>query len=149
YQKAAVWRILQDGRALLAHAVGLGKTLTMISSGMEAKRMGLSRKNMYTVPNHMVEQWREDFKSFYPNANVLAVQDNDFTPVNRGKLMSRIATGDWDAIIIPHSHFDLLPMSPEHEKATIDKRLATYRETLEELNLDKQSNRRSIKQIEK
>jgi N12 class adenine-specific DNA methylase/2'-5' RNA ligase len=147
YQKAAVWRNVQEGRALLAHDVGLGKTLTMAASGMELKRLGMSRKNMYTVPNHMVNQWREDFKRFYPNANVLAVTDDDFTAANRGKLMSRIATGDWDAVIIPHSQFDLLPMSPEWESNTINKRLADYRQVLEDL--DPQDDRRTIKQIEK
>lgn len=147
YQKAAVWRIMQEGRALLAHAVGLGKTLTMISSGMEAKRLKMSRKNMYAVPNHMVNQWREDFKRFYPNANVLSVTDEDFNATNRAQLMSRIATGDWDAVIIPHSQFDLLPMSPEYERKTIDKRLGDYRQVLEDL--DPQENRRTIKQIEK
>jgi len=147
YQKAAVWRILQEGRGGIFHAPGLGKTLTMAASGMEARRLKLSRKNMYAVPNHMVPQWREDFKRFYPNANVLAVTDDDFTATNRAKLMSRIATGDWDAVIVPHSQFDLLPMSPEWEKQTIDKRLADYRQVLEEL--DEDNDKRTIKQIEK
>jgi N12 class adenine-specific DNA methylase len=147
YQKAAVWRILQEGRAGIFHAPGLGKTLTMATAGMEARRLKLSRKNMYTVPNHMVNQWREDFKRFYPNANVLAVTDADFTATNRAKLMSRIASGDWDAVIVPHSQFDLLPMSPEWEAKTIDKRLADYRQVLEEL--DEDNDKRTIKQIEK
>ena len=147
YQKAAVWRLLQEGRGGIFHAPGLGKTLTMATTGMEARRLKLSRKNMYAVPNHMVPQWREDFKRFYPNANVLAVTDEDFTPVNRAQLMSRIATGDWDAVIVPHSQFDLLPMSPEWEKKSIDKRLEDYREVLSEL--DEENDRRTIKQIEK
>jgi hypothetical protein len=147
YQKAGVWRILQEGRAGLFHAPGLGKTLTMAAAGMEARRLKLSRKNMYAVPNHMVNQWREDFKRFYPNANVLAVSDEDFNAQNRAKLMSRIATGDWDAVIVPHSQFDLLPMSPEWESKTINKRLADYREVLDEL--DKTDDKRTIKQIEK
>lgn len=149
YQKAMVWRILQEGRAGIFHAPGLGKTLTMATAGMEARRLKLSRKNIYAVPNHMVPQWREDFKRFYPNANVLAVQDEDFTPTNRAKLMSRIATGDWDAVILPHSQFDLLPMSAEWESKTINKRLQDYREVLSELDPDDRSNQRTIKQIEK
>ena len=147
YQKAAVWRLLQEGRGGIFHAPGLGKTLTMAATGMEARRLKLSRKNMYAVPNHMIPQWREDFKRFYPNANVLAVTDDDFTPVNRAQLMSRIATGDWDAVIVPHSQFDLLPMSPEWEKISIDRRLQDYREVLNEL--DENEDRRTIKQIEK
>jgi N12 class adenine-specific DNA methylase/GGDEF domain-containing protein len=146
YQKASVWRGVQEGRAGLFHAPGLGKTLTMAAMGMEAKRLKLSRKNMYAVPNHMIPQWRQDFKRFYPNANVLAVSDEDFTPQNRNKLMSRIATGDWDAIIVPHSQFDLLPMSAEWEKKSIDARLDDYRRVLEELDDD---DKRTKKQIEK
>jgi N12 class adenine-specific DNA methylase len=147
YQKAMVWRILQEGRAGLFHAPGLGKTLTMIASGMEARRLKLSRKNMYAVPNHMIPQWRNDFKRMYPNSNVLAVTDDDFNATNRAKLMSRIATGDWDAVIIPHSQFDLLPMSPEWEGKTIKKRLDDYRRVLEDL--DDKEDKRTIKQIEK
>ena len=147
YQKAAVWRLLQEGRGGIFHAPGLGKTLTMAATGMEARRLKLSRKNMYAVPNHMIPQWREDFKRFYPNANVLAVTDEDFTPVNRAQLMSRIATGDWDAVIVPHSQFDLLPMSPAWEKISIDRRLQDYREVLNEL--DEDNDKRTIKQTEK
>ena len=147
YQKSAVWRIVQEGRAGIFHAPGLGKTLTMASAGMELKRLKLSRKNVYAVPNHMVPQWREDFKRFYPNANVLAAMEDDFSATNRAKLMSRIATGDWDAVIVPHSQFDLLPMSKEWETATIEKRLNQYREVLEDL--DQQDDKRTIKQIEK
>jgi N12 class adenine-specific DNA methylase/2'-5' RNA ligase len=147
YQKAAVWRIVQEGRGGIFHAPGLGKTLTMVAAGMEARRLKLSRKNFYAVPNHMIPQWREDFKRFYPNANVLAVTDDDFSAQNRAKLMSRIALGDWDAVIIPHSQFDLLPMSPKWESQTIEKRLADYREVLEDL--DEKEDRRTIKQIEK
>ena len=147
YQKAAIWRILQEGRGGIFHAPGLGKTLTMAAAGMEARRLKLSRKNMYAVPNHIIPQWREDFKRFYPNANVLAVTDDDFNPTNRAQLMSRIATGDWDAVIVPHSQFDLLPMSPAWEKISIDRRLADYREVLNELDGD--NDKRTIKQIEK
>jgi N12 class adenine-specific DNA methylase/broad specificity phosphatase PhoE len=147
YQKAAVWRLLQEGRGGIFHAPGLGKTLTMAATGMEARRLKLSRKNMYAVPNHMIPQWREDFKRFYPNANVLAVTDDDFTPVNRAQLMSRIATGDWDAVIVPHSQFDLLPMSPQWESISIDRRLADYREVLSQL--DENQDKRTIKQMEK
>lgn len=144
YQKASVWRILQEGGGGIFHAPGLGKTLTMAAAGMEARRLKLSRKNMYAVPNHMIPQWREDFKKFYPNANVLAATDQDFTAENRNKLMSRIATGDWDAVLVPHSQFDTLPMSPEWEMATIHKRLDEYRSVLQELD-----DERTIKQIEK
>ncbi len=149
YQKASVWRILQEGRGGIFHAPGLGKTLTMAAAGMEAKRLKLSRKNMYAVPNHMVPQWRQDFKKFYPNAHVLAVTDEDFTPENRNRLMSRIATGDWDVVIVPHSQFDTLPMSPVWEKQTINKRLDEYRAVLQELDEKDKDDEKTIKQIEK
>lgn len=148
YQKAFVWRALQEGRGGLFHAPGLGKTLTMIAAGMEAKRLKISPKNLYVVRNNMVPQWREDFKRFYPNSNVLAVQDEDFKDATaRNKLMSRIATGDWDAVLLPQSQYDLLPIGPDFEQATIQRKLDDYRQVLQEL--DPKDDKRTIKQIEK
>ena len=133
YQANTTWRIMQDGRALIDHFVGAGKTNTMIASGMELRRIGLSNKNMYVVPNNMIPQWREDFKSAYPAANVLAVTDQDLSNANsRRRLFSRIATNDWDAAIIPQSQFNMLPISPERERLTIAKQLAELDELLEE-----------------
>ena len=131
YQAASVWRIAQEGRALIDHFVGAGKTLTMIAAGMELRRMGLSNKNLYVVPNNMVPQWREDFKSAYPAARVLAVTDGDLSSAkNRRRLFSRIATNDWDAVIVPHSQFNMLPISPEREKVTVQRQIDELKEIL-------------------
>jgi len=133
YQSDTAWRIMQDGRALIDHFVGAGKTNTMIMGGMECRRTGLSNKNMYVVPNNMVPQWREDFKKAYPAANVLAVTDQDLANAkNRNRLFSRVATNDWDAVIVPHSQFNMLPISPEREALTIRKQLAELEDLLEE-----------------
>ena len=131
YQAASVWRIAQEGRALIDHFVGAGKTLTMIAAGMELRRMGLSNKNLYVVPNNMVPQWREDFKSAYPAARVLAVTDQDLASAkNRRRLFSRIATNDWDAVIVPHSQFNMLPISPERESITVQRQIDEMKELL-------------------
>ena len=131
YQAASVWRIAQDGRALIDHFVGAGKTLTMIAAGMELRRMGLSNKNLYVVPNNMVPQWREDFKSAYPAARVLAVTDQDLANAkNRRRLFSRIATNDWDAVIVPHSQFNMLPISPERESLTVQRQIDEMKDLL-------------------
>lgn len=131
YQAASVWRIAQEGRALIDHFVGAGKTLTMIAAGMELRRMGLSNKNLYVVPNNMVPQWREDFKSAYPAARVLAVTDQDLANAkNRRRLFSRIATNDWDAVIVPHSQFNMLPISPERESLTVQRQIDEMKELL-------------------
>jgi N12 class adenine-specific DNA methylase/GGDEF domain-containing protein len=156
YQSNAAWRIVQEGRALLAHDVGTGKTLTMIIAGMELKRTGLSRKNFYVVPNNMVPQWREDFKKAYPGANVLAVTDKDLSSAkNRRRLMSRVATNEWDAVIVPHSQFNMLPISPERETKTLKSQLQEVDDILNELKAKKggkrkgsRSEERTLRQIE-
>jgi N12 class adenine-specific DNA methylase len=152
YQSDTAWRIMQDGRALIDHFVGAGKTNTMIMGGMECRRTGLSNKNMYAVPNNMVPQWREDFKKAYPAANVLAVTDQDLVSAkNRNRLFSRIATNDWDAVIVPHSQFNMLPISPEREALTIRKQLAELEDLLEEKSETAGSNRvekRTLRRIE-
>ena len=113
HQKNAVAHILYGHNTLLAHCVGAGKTFQMIAAGMESKRLGLSQKNLYVVPNHLTEQWGSDFLRLYPNANVLVATKKDFEPANRKKFCSRIATGDYDAIIIGHSQFERIPLSRE------------------------------------
>jgi N12 class adenine-specific DNA methylase len=133
YQSDTTWRIMQDGTALIDHFVGAGKTNTMIASGMELRRIGLSNKNMYVVPNNMVPQWREDYKKAYPAANVLAVTDLDLSNAyHRRRLFARVATNDWDAVIIPHSQFNILPISPEREQITIRKQIAELDELLQD-----------------
>ena len=113
HQKDAVWRILQEGNSLLAHCVGAGKTFEMIAAAMEQKRLGLVNKPMLVVPNHLLEQWAGDFKRLYPNSNVLAATKDDSSAKNRQELMSRIATGNWDAVIVTHSAFGKLKMSKD------------------------------------
>ena len=123
HQKNAVAHILYGNNTLLAHCVGAGKTFQMIAAGMESRRLGLAQKNLYVVPNHLTEQWGADFLRLYPNANVLVATKKDFEPANRKKFCSRIATGDYDAIIIGHSQFERIPLSPERQKAIIERQI--------------------------
>lgn len=123
HQKNAVAHILYGNNTLLAHCVGAGKTFQMIAAGMESRRLGLSQKNLYVVPNHLTEQWGADFMRLYPNANVLVATKRDFEPSNRKQFCSRIATGDYDAIVIGHSQFERVPLSPERQKAIIERQI--------------------------
>lgn len=123
HQKNAVAHILYGNNTLLAHCVGAGKTFQMIAAGMESRRLGLAQKNLYVVPNHLTEQWGADFLRLYPNANVLVATKKDFEPANRKKFCSRIATGDYDAIIIGHSQFERIPLSPERQKSMIERQM--------------------------
>ena len=123
HQKNAVAHILYGNNTLLAHCVGAGKTFQMIAAGMESRRLGLSQKNLYVVPNHLTEQWGADFLRLYPNANVLVATKKDFEPSNRKQFCSRIATGDYDAIVIGHSQFERVPLSPERQKAIIERQI--------------------------
>ena len=113
HQKAAVWRVIQNGTALLAHEVGFGKTYTMAATAMELRRLGLARKNMLVTPNAVVPQFAEQFQRLYPEARLLVPTEADFTPARRNTLMSRIATGDWDAVIVPQSQYSMLELHPE------------------------------------
>lgn len=115
HQADAIWRITQTPTALLDHVVGAGKTFTMIGAIMELRRMGKSSKPMLVVPNHLVGQWAADFQKLYPSANILAANKKDFEKNNRKRLFARIATGDWDAVIVAHSSFGKVPLSPEEE----------------------------------
>ncbi|MFA9202579.1 MAG: GNAT family N-acetyltransferase, partial [Flavobacteriales bacterium] len=115
HQADAIWRITQTPTALLDHVVGAGKTFTMIGAIMELRRMGKSTKPMLVVPNHLVGQWAADFQKLYPSANILAANKKDFEKNNRKRLFARIATGDWDAVIVAHSSFGKVPLSPEEE----------------------------------
>lgn len=119
YQRNAVARILYGGNTLLAHAVGAGKTFEMAAAAMELKRLGLSHKPMFVVPNHLTEQWASEFLRLYPAANVLVTTKKDFETANRKRFCSRIATGEWDAVIIGHSQFEKIPMSDEFRKRSL------------------------------
>ena len=148
HQKNAVAHVLYGGNTLLAHCVGAGKTFQMIAAGMESKRLGLSQKNLYVVPNHLTEQWGSDFLRLYPGANVLVATKKDFEPANRKKFCSRIATGDYDAIIIGHSQFERIPLSKERQMAMIEQQIEEIMLAIKEAQSD-DSPRYSIKQMEK
>lgn len=148
HQKNAVAHILYGNNTLLAHCVGAGKTFQMIAAGMESRRLGLAQKNLYVVPNHLTEQWGGDFLRLYPGANVLVATKKDFEPANRKKFCSRIATGDYDAIIIGHSQFERIPLSKERQAASIERQIDDITRAIEEAQ-DDDSPRYTIKQMEK
>ncbi len=136
HQLNGIQRIITDGRALLAHVVGAGKSFEMIAAGMELRRLGISKKNMYAVPNGKVGQFRDQFLALYPAANVLAIGKEDLAAENRKKSISRIATGDWDAVILQHSSFGRIPISNQYLEATINKELDELQETYNNLPRD-------------
>ncbi len=147
HQKAGVWRILQTPNTLLAHVVGAGKTFTMVAAAMELKRLGLARKPMFAVPNHMLGQFSTELLTLYPGANILVAGKEDFESQNRKKLFSRIATGNWDAVIVTHSGFERIPLSRETQERF-------FKEQLHELEMIRRehadsSNRRLVKELEK
>ena len=148
HQKNAVAHILYGHNTLLAHCVGAGKTFQMIAAGMESKRLGLSQKNLYVVPNHLTEQWGSDFLRLYPNANVLVATKKDFEPANRKKFCSRIATGDYDAVIIGHSQFERIPLSRERQAMSIEKQIDEITMAIEEA-AEQEGTRYTVKQMEK
>lgn len=148
HQKNAVARILYGGNTLLAHCVGAGKTFEMAAGAMESKRLGLCQKSLITVPNHLIEQWAGDFLRLYPGANILAATKKDFEPANRKKFCSRIATGDYDAVIIGHSQFEKIPISEERQKAIIERQIREIGLAIAEAKAAK-NERYTIKQMEK
>ena len=123
HQKNAVAHVLYGDNTLLAHCVGAGKTFEMTAAAMESKRLGLCQKSLFVVPNHLTEQWASDFLRLYPGANILAATKKDFEPANRKKFCSRIATGDYDAVIIGHSRFEKIPLSQERQVAIIERQI--------------------------
>ena len=116
HQKSAIAHVLYGGNTLLAHEVGAGKTFEMVAAAMEAKRLGLCQKSLFVVPNHLTEQWASEFLRLYPSANILVTTKKDFETHNRKKFCARIATGDYDAIIMGHSQFERIPISRERRK---------------------------------
>ncbi len=147
HQKAGVWRVLQTPNTLLAHVVGAGKTFTMVASAMELKRLGLARKPLFTVPNHMLGQFSTELLTLYPGANILVAGKEDFEAANRKKLFSRIATGNWDAIIVTHSGFERIPLSHDTQKRFFEEQLHEL-EMVKRQHADS-SNRRLVKELEK
>ncbi|MEE1039141.1 MAG: SNF2-related protein, partial [Lachnospiraceae bacterium] len=148
HQKNAVAHILYGDNTLLAHCVGAGKTFQMIAAGMESRRLGLAQKCLYVVPNHLIEQWGSDFLRLYPGANILVATKKDFEPANRKKFCSRIATGDYDAVIIGHSQFERIPLSRERQKATIQSQIDDIESAISSMKYDRGENY-TIKQMEK
>ena len=149
HQKNAVAHILYGNNTLLAHCVGAGKTFQMIAAGMESRRLGLAQKNLYVVPNHLTEQWGADFLRLYPNANVLVATKKDFEPSNRKQFCSRIATGDYDAIIIGHSQFERIPLSPERQKSMIERQIQDITFAIAEAKAEDDGKSFTVKQMEK
>ena len=148
HQKNAVAHVLYGNNTLLAHCVGAGKTFQMIAAGMESKRLGLSQKNLYVVPNHLTEQWGSDFLRLYPGANILVATKKDFEPANRKRFCSRIATGDYDAVIIGHTQFEKIPLSRERQIAMLEQQIADITFSIEEAAHQAGQNY-TIKQLEK
>ena len=140
HQKDAVARILYGGNALLAHCVGAGKTWTMAAAAMELRRLGLSHKPMFVVPNSLTEQWGTEFQQLYPGANILVASEADFTKENRKAFCARIATGDYDAVIIGHTQFEKIPLSPENERRHIERQLDTLELSLTDAKRNKDLN---------
>jgi len=149
HQKDAVWRTLQSGSTLLAHTVGAGKTYEMTAAAMELRRMGLAKKPMFVVPNHLVEQWGSAFLQLYPHANIFIAGRDSFSTGNRQKAMSRIATGNYDAVIVSHSSFEKLPISDETFARFVGKQIAELEEAITDARGETGDNRRIVKELEK
>jgi N12 class adenine-specific DNA methylase len=147
YQLNAVWRFLSQGNTLFAHVVGAGKTYTGVAAAMEARRIGRAKKPIFVVPNHLVSQWRGAWMELYPSATILVAREADFKPKNRQTLMNKIATGDWDGIIVPMTSFEKIPMSPDVARAFFDEQLEALEREIQEANADK--NKNLTKELEK
>ncbi len=148
HQKDAVARIMYGGNTLLAHVVGAGKTWTMVAAAMESKRLGLCNKPLFVVPNHLTEQWASEFLQLYPTANIMVATHKDFEMKNRKKFCGRIATGDYDAVIIGHSQFEKIPMSLERQKALLERQEAEIIEGIIEAKANN-AERITIKDLER
>ncbi len=147
HQKAGVWRVLQTPNTLLAHVVGAGKTYTMVAAAMELKRLGLARKPLFAVPNHMLGQFSSELLTLYPGANILVAGKDDFESANRKRLFSRIATGNWDAVIVTHSGFERIPLAPDTQKRFFEEQIHEL-EMVTRQHADT-GNRRLVKEIER
>lgn len=148
HQKNAVARQLYGGNSLLAHCVGAGKTFEMAAAAMECKRLGLSQKSLFVVPNHLTEQWGSDFLRLYPGANLLIANKKDFEPANRKKFCSKISTGEYDAVIIGHTQFEKIPLSKERQKESIERQIEDIEQAIWEAKVE-DGEHYTIKQMEK
>ncbi len=149
HQTAAIWRGMSAGNTLLAHAVGAGKTFTMAATGMKMKQAGLIKKPLYVVPNHLLEQFAREFMQLYPNARLLVATKEDLSRERRKFLTAKIASGEWDGIVVTHSSFERIGMSRDYQEKFLLEQIADYDELLREHARDKGANRNLIKQIEK
>lgn len=149
HQKNAVWRMLQNKNTLIGHVVGAGKTASITAGAMELKRLGLASKSMIVVPNHLVEQWGSEFLKLYPQANIFVAGKEHFTAGNREKAMARIATGNYDAVIISHKSFESLPVSNATFNRFVGKQIASLEEAILEASSEKSDNRSVVKDLEK
>ncbi|MDQ2777103.1 MAG: DEAD/DEAH box helicase family protein [Acidobacteriota bacterium] len=149
HQKNAVWRILEGGSPLLAHVVGAGKTWTMTAAAMELRRLGLAKKPMFVVPNHLVAQWGAEFLKLYPQANLFIAGKDQFSTGKRQEAMARIATGNYDAVIVSHRSFEFLPVSDAYFNRFVEKQVAELDSELETANSSKDDNRPVVKELEK
>ena len=147
-KETAIAHILYGGNTLLAHVVGAGKTFEMVAAAMESKRLGLCQKSLFVVPNHLTEQWATEFLQLYPAANILVATRKDFETKNRKKFCGRIATGDYDAVIIGHSQFEKIPMSVERQRAILEQQIDEIMMGISEAKREKAENF-TIKQMEK
>ena len=148
HQRNAIAHVLYGGNTLLAHEVGAGKSFEMAASAMESKRLGLCQKSMFVVPNHLILQWSNEFLRLYPNANLLVTTEKDFEPARRKKFCARIATGDYDAVIIGHSQFEKIPISAERQQRLLQQEIDDVTNALDELKRNRGESF-SIKQMEK
>lgn len=148
HQTDAVARIMYGGNTLLAHVVGAGKTFTMVAAAQEMKRLGLCHKSMFVVPNHLIEQWASEYLQLYPSANILVATKKDFETKNRKKFCARIATGDYDAVIIGHSQFEKIPVSIERQQRTLEAEIKELTNSIAELKYQR-GERVTVKQLEK
>ena len=132
HQADAVWRILQQKNVMLAHSVGAGKTLELVCAAMELRRLGLRAKPMIVCPDHLIGQWADNFRSAYPNARLLIADDQNWHKDNRKTFINKIATGDWDAVVIRSESFKMIPVSKELQESFFYSKIAEYRQILSE-----------------
>ncbi len=149
HQKNVIWRSIQEGTDLFDHVVGAGKTLATVATIKESKRMGFIKKPMVVVPNHLVYQWRDEFYKLYPDANILVADKVDFLKENRERFFGRIATGEWDAVIIPHSSFKKIDMPKDFQEEILQEQINAVENSLTTLYSSENSNKATIKQLER
>jgi len=148
HQKNAIARILYGGNSLLAHVVGAGKTFEMVASSMEAKKLGMCIKSLFVVPNHLTGQIGREFMQLYPSANIMVANKKDFEPKNRKRFIGKIATGEYDAVIIGHSQFKKIPMSKEYQQKHIQDQIDEIINYVEEYKHDRNQNF-TVKELQK